>query len=182
MLCNLLVAKMLSKNEWVFRSCFIFPRCETCLIGRRYMVFRASRRGLSRCDWAGIVARNMPNGECATRNWDGEHGKTMVPLSGSSKNDAQLLYQNITQNVLRKTGETGDDASRSVTPIGHSTETGGGCWFDGSFQRLSAFLSACYFQSLLAIARNGFTAPVVTCSKQTLTIIRNSVGFNSNDT
>ena len=89
------------------------------------MVFRASRRDLSRCDWAGIVARNMPNGERATRNRDGEHGKTMVPLSGSSKNDAQLLCQNITQNVLRKTGETGDDASRSVTPIGHSTETGG---------------------------------------------------------
>lgn len=57
---------------------------------------------------------------------DGECGKTMVPLSGSSKNDAQLLCQNITQNVLRKTGEAGDDASRSVTPIGHSTETGGG--------------------------------------------------------
>lgn len=55
-------------------------------------------------------------------------------------------------------------------------------WFVGSFQRLSAFLSACYFQSLLAIARNGFTEPVATCSKQTLTIIRNSVGFNSNDT
>lgn len=45
---------------------------------------------------------------------DGECGKTMVPLSGSTKNAAQLLYQNIIQNVLRKTGETGDDASRSV--------------------------------------------------------------------
>lgn len=55
-------------------------------------------------------------------------------------------------------------------------------WFVGSFQRLSAFLSVCYFQARLAIARNGFTAPVATCSKQTLTIIRNSVGFNSNDT
>ena len=72
------------------------------------------------------MARKMPNGECATQMSDGEHGKTMDPLSGSSKNDAQLLCQNITQNVLRKTGEAGDDASRSVTPIGHSTETGGG--------------------------------------------------------
>lgn len=72
----------------------------------------------------------MPNGERATQMSDGECGKTMVPQSGSSKNDAQLLCQNIIQNVLRKTGETGDDASRSVTPIGHSTETGGVvCWF-----------------------------------------------------
>ena len=62
------------------------------------------------------MARKRVDCECATRNWDGEHGKTMVPLSGSSKNDAQLLCQNIKQNVLRKTGETGDDASRSVTP------------------------------------------------------------------
>lgn len=126
MLCNILIAKRLSKNEWVLRSCFSFSRCETCLIELRYMVFRNAKRGLSRCDWAGIVARNMPNGERATQTRDGECGKTMVPLSGSSKNDAQLLCQNVGQNVLRKTGETGDDASRSVTPIGHSTETGGG--------------------------------------------------------
>ena len=76
------------------------------------------------------MARKTPNGERATQMSDGECGKTMVPLSGSSKNDAQLLHQNVGQNVLRKTGETGDDASRSVTPIGHSTETGGVvCWF-----------------------------------------------------
>ena len=77
------------------------------------MVFRASRRALSRCGWVGIVARKRVDGERATQTRDGEHGKTMVPLSGSSKNDAQLLYQNITQSVLRKTREAGDDASRS---------------------------------------------------------------------
>lgn len=69
------------------------------------MVFRNAKRGLSRCDWAGIVARNMPNGERATQTRDGECGKTMVPLSGSSKNDAQLLYQNVGQNVLRHAWE-----------------------------------------------------------------------------
>ena len=47
MLCNLLVAKRLSKNEWAFRSCFSFSRCETCLTERRYMVFRNAKRGLS---------------------------------------------------------------------------------------------------------------------------------------
>ena len=71
---------------------------------------------------------------------DGECGKTMVPLSGSSKNDAQPLYQNIKQNVLRKTGETGDDASRSVTPIGHSTETGGGVGLLVLFNACQRFL------------------------------------------
>ena len=48
-LFNPLNSKRLTKNEWILRSCFIFPRCETCQTERRYMVFRASRRGLSRC-------------------------------------------------------------------------------------------------------------------------------------
>ena len=67
------------------------------------------------------MARNMPNGERATRNRDGEHGKTMVPLSGSSKNDAQLLCQNIKQNVLRhaREGQRGGHQSKR-----HATKGG----------------------------------------------------------
>lgn len=156
--------------------------CQTCLTERQNMVFRVLRRALSRCGWAGIVARKRVDGECATRNWDGEHGKTMVPLSGSSKNDAQLLHQNTGQNVLRKTGEARMMLLVALLQLTIRPKRVEGCWFDGSFQRLSAFLLACCFQSRLAIARYGFTAPVATCSKQTLTIIRNSVGFNSNDT
>ena len=49
LLCNLLVAKKLSKDERILRSCFVFPRCETCQTEHRYMVFRGSIHGLSRC-------------------------------------------------------------------------------------------------------------------------------------
>ena len=65
------------------------------------------------------MARKTPNGERATQMRDGECGKTMVPPSGSSKNDAQLLYQNIIQNVLRQVrkGQRGG-INQSGTPRG----------------------------------------------------------------
>ena len=47
----------------------------------------------------------MANGERSTQMREGEHGKTAVSLSGLTKNAAQLLHQNITQNVLRQARE-----------------------------------------------------------------------------
>lgn len=101
-----LLIRWLLRNGRMLPFALAISCCQTCLTERQNMVFRVLRRALSRCGWAGIVARKRVDCECATRNWDGEHGKTMVPLSGSSKNDAQLLHQNTGQNVLRKTGET----------------------------------------------------------------------------
>ena len=44
----------------------------------------------------------MPNGERTTQTGDGEHGKTTIPLAGSTKNAAQLLHQNIKQDASRQ--------------------------------------------------------------------------------
>ena len=44
----------------------------------------------------------MPNGERTTQTGYGEHGKTTVPLTGSTKNAAQLLHQNIKQDASRQ--------------------------------------------------------------------------------
>ena len=43
----------------------------------------------------------MPKGERTAQISVGEHEETSIPLSGSTKNAAQLLHQNIIQNVLR---------------------------------------------------------------------------------
>ena len=62
----------------------------------------------------------MANGERRTQMRDGEHGKTAVSLSGSTKNTAQLLCQNIIQNVLRQAheGQRGVHQSKQHTTKG----------------------------------------------------------------
>ena len=60
----------------------------------------------------------MPNGERTTQTGYGEHGKTTVPLAGSTKNAAQLLHQNIIQDASRQ-GQCGAYPKRLLSVHTH---------------------------------------------------------------
>ena len=115
---NHLTFNKLPRQERIQPSWLAISHCETCLTKGRYMVFRVAERGLSSCGKAGLAKRNMPNGERTTQTGYGEHGKTTVPLTGSTKNAAQLLHQNIIQDASRQ-GQCGAYPKRLLSVHTH---------------------------------------------------------------
>ena len=98
-LYNRLIYNRLSKKEENRNFLLNLLRCKTCLTESRYMVFRASKHGLSRWGLVGIAKRKMPNGGRTAKNGDDKRKKTTISVAGSTKNATQLLHQNIRQNA-----------------------------------------------------------------------------------